>query len=95
MDSQENYLNTPKGLWSWVTTTDHKRIFLLYLYTICLFFIVGGLFALAIRTELFHFGGAAGHVMTAQTYNRAYTLHGAIMIFCLLCPAFLRLWEIF
>jgi cytochrome c oxidase subunit 1 len=86
MDGSENYLNTPKGIWSWVTTTDHKRIFLLYLFTICTFFIVGGMFALAIRTELFHIGGAAGRIMTAQTYNRAFTLHGAIMIFLFIVP---------
>ncbi len=49
---QENYLNKEYGVWSWLLTTDHKRIALLYLISITFFFFIGGFFALLIRLEL-------------------------------------------
>lgn len=78
-----NYLNHERGLWSWLTTVDHKRIGLMYLYTILVFFIVGGIFALLMRTELAKPGPT---IIDAQTYNIFFTLHGAIMIFIFIVP---------
>jgi cytochrome c oxidase subunit 1 len=79
----ENYLTYPKGLWSWVTTVDHKRIALMYLFVITIFFFVAGVFALIMRTELMH---AGKDIIDAQTYNVLFTLHGAIMIFLFVVP---------
>ena len=56
-----NYLNETSGLWSWLTTVDHKRIGVMYIYTIIAFFIVGGLFALALRLELMTAEKLLGH----------------------------------
>jgi cytochrome c oxidase subunit 1 len=78
-----NYLNHEKGLWSWLTTLDHKRIGILYFITVALFFLVGGIFALLIRTELFSSGQT---IMTADDYTRSMTYHGAIMVFFVIIP---------
>jgi cytochrome c oxidase subunit 1 len=79
-----NYLNHTKGVKSWLTTLDHKRIGLLYLFTVLLFFFVGGLFAMAIRLEHWTAGQT---VMTAATYNKVFTFHGVIMVFLVIIPA--------
>jgi cytochrome c oxidase subunit 1 len=79
-----NYLNQTKGIWSWLITLDHKRIGLMYLATVLTFFFLGGVFALLIRLELFKYGG---HVMDANTYNRFFTYHGAIMVFLVIIPS--------
>ena len=78
-----NYLNAEYGVKSWLLTTDHKRIALLYLATITLFFFVGGMFAVLIRLELLT---PQGDLVTAETYNRMFTMHGLIMIFFFLIP---------
>ena len=78
-----NYLNAEYGVKSWLLTTDHKRIALLYLATITLFFFVGGIFAVLIRLELLT---PQGDLVTAETYNRMFTMHGLIMIFFFLIP---------
>jgi len=80
---ESNYLNHQRGLWSWLTSVDHKRIGLLYLFTILAFFIVGGIFALLVRLELFTPGRT---IVDAQTYNVLFTLHGAVMIFLFIVP---------
>ncbi|MCJ8277277.1 MAG: hypothetical protein MJK18_10590 [Bdellovibrionales bacterium] len=54
--SGKNYLNEASGIMSWLTTRDHKRIGLLYFYSIGFFFLIGGIFAMMIRTELFRSG---------------------------------------
>lgn len=72
-----------KGLLGWVLTTDHKRIGLLYLYTIATFFFVGVLLGITMRIELFAPGET---VMNAQTYNGIFTVHGIIMIFIVVIP---------
>jgi cytochrome c oxidase subunit 1 len=59
----------------------------MYLFSVLTFFLVGGLFALLIRLELFHFGGAGSHMIDANTYNRFFTYHGAIMVFLVVIPA--------
>jgi len=79
-----HYLNHSKGLWSWLTTLDHKRIGVMYLYTVILFFLLGGLFALGIRLELFTPGRT---IMDADTYNKFFTYHGAIMVFLVIIPS--------
>ena len=48
----DNYLTDPKGLWSWLTTVDHKRIGIMYLWAILVAFFLGGIFALLVRIEL-------------------------------------------
>ncbi len=82
--AEVNYLNHIRGLKSWLLTLDHKRIGLLYLISIALFFVVGGILALLVRLELFEPGQT---IMSAETYNHVFTLHGAIMIFLFLIPA--------
>jgi len=77
-----NYLQGG-GLWSWLTTVDHKRIGVMYLATTFFFFLVGGILAMLIRAELFAPGQT---IMDANTYNKVFTLHGAIMIFLFLIP---------
>jgi cytochrome c oxidase subunit 1 len=78
-----NYLIHEKGLWSWLTTVDHKRIAIMYLITILTFFLIGGIFALLIRLELFTAGQT---IVTNETYNRFMTFHGAIMVFMVIVP---------
>ncbi len=84
------YLNYPKGLLSWIVTLDHKRIGLMYLYSVLFFFFVGGMFALLIRLELFKpelvFGSEGQIFKDANLYNRAMTYHGVIMVFLVIIP---------
>jgi cytochrome c oxidase subunit I len=79
----DNYLNTPRGFRSWLTTVDHKRIGVMYLASILFAFLLGGIFAILIRIELLTPGRT---IMSADTYNRVFTLHGAIMIFLFIIP---------
>ena len=78
-----NYLNAKKGIASWLLTVDHKRIGIMYMITILSFFLIGGLFAMLVRYELLD----AAPTLTAKNYNKAFTLHGAIMVFLVLVPA--------
>jgi cytochrome c oxidase subunit I len=80
---EKNYLNATHGLKSWLLTLDHKRIGVMYLIGICTSFLLGGIFAIMIRLELLHPGR---DIMSAQTYNQVFTLHGAIMIFLFIIP---------
>jgi cytochrome c oxidase subunit 1 len=79
----ENYLNQEYGIKSWLLTTDHKRIALLYLLSITFFFFIGGLFALLIRLELLT---PAGDLVQADTYNKLFTMHGQVMVFFFVIP---------
>jgi cytochrome c oxidase subunit 1 len=79
-----NYLNADRGVRSWLLTLDHKRISLMYFASVLLFFLVGGIFAMAIRLELLTPGPT---IMGANTYNRVFTLHGVVMIFLFMIPA--------
>jgi cytochrome c oxidase subunit 1 len=79
-----HYLNQPKGIKSWLLTLDHKRIGVLYLFSIMAAFLVGGIFALLVRLELL---GPGKDLMDARTYNQFFTLHGAIMIFLFIIPS--------
>jgi cytochrome c oxidase subunit 1 len=80
----ENYLNVAQTVKSWLFTLDHKRIGLLYLGTITMFFFVGGLFAVLFRLELLT---PEGDLMRAETFNKMFTLHGVVMIFFFLIPS--------
>src|SRR6476659_662962 len=81
---REDYLNKEYGIRSWLLTVDHKRIALLYLISITLFFFIGGFFALLIRLELLT---PAGDLVQADTYNKLFTMHGQIMVFFFLIPS--------
>src|SRR5918997_2040903 len=72
-----------RGLWSWLTTVDHKKIGQLYLYTALAFFLIGGLEALIIREQL---KGPNGTLVSAETYNQLFTMHGTTMIFLVIMP---------
>jgi cytochrome c oxidase subunit 1 len=82
--AREHYLNAAYGIRTWLLTTDHKRIALLYLISITLFFFLGGLFAVLIRLELLT---PPGDLVQSETYNRLFTMHGLIMIFFFLVPS--------
>ncbi len=79
----DNYLNHSHGLKSWLLTLDHKRIGLMYLFVILGMFLLGGLFALGVRLELFSPGM---QYLTMDQYNRFFTYHGAIMVFMVIIP---------
>jgi cytochrome c oxidase subunit 1 len=79
-----NYLNAAYGLRSWLLTRDHKRIAILYLISVTVFFALGGLFALLIRLELLT---PEGDMVQPDTYNRLFTMHGIVMVFFFLIPA--------
>ena len=82
--SRSNYFNAAYGAKSWLLTKDHKRIALLYLIAVSVFFAVGGLFAALIRMELLT---PEGDMVQPDIYNRLFTMHGVIMIFFFLIPA--------
>jgi cytochrome c oxidase subunit 1 len=79
-----NYLNAQYGLRSWLLTRDHKRIAILYLISVTVFFALGSLFALLIRLELLT---PEGDLVQPDTYNRLFTMHGIVMVFFFLIPA--------
>ncbi|MDX2092617.1 MAG: cytochrome c oxidase subunit I [Kofleriaceae bacterium] len=70
-------------IWGWLTTLDHKRIGMMYLYGILFSLIVGGVFALLVRTELWQSGQT---IVGQNTYNKFFTLHGAVMVFLVIIP---------
>src|SRR5262245_2325501 len=79
-----HYLNNGHGLKSWLLTKDHKRIAILYLISISVFFFLGGLMAVLVRLEL---TTPDGDLLTADAYHQAITLHGVIMVFLFLIPS--------
>jgi len=79
-----NYLNIDHGVRSWLLTVDHKRIALLYLVSITIMFLLGGIFAALVRLELLT---PAGDVLSSDTYNKFFTAHGVIMVFFFLIPS--------
>jgi cytochrome c oxidase subunit 1 len=81
---RRHYINDEYGVLSWLLTRDHKRIALLYLFSVTIFFIVGGIFAFLMRLELLT---PEGDMFTSDTYNKLFTLHGIVMIFFFLIPA--------
>ncbi len=85
VDTREDYLDAGYSLKSWLLTTDHKRIALLYMASITFFFFVGGAAATLMRLELMTPKGDV--LSTPDAYNRLFTLHGVIMIFFFLIPS--------
>jgi len=84
VQTRDNYLTHEYGVKSWLLTQDHKRIALLYLAAISFFFFLGGVFATVIRVELLT---PPGDLVSSQTYNKLFTLHGVIMIFLFMIPS--------
>jgi cytochrome c oxidase subunit I len=82
--SFRSYLNDGVTLKSWLLTTDHKRIAILYLISITLFFFVGGAAATVIRLSLMN---PAGTLVETDTYNKLFTIHGVIMVWFFLIPS--------
>ncbi|MBZ5542517.1 MAG: cytochrome c oxidase subunit I [Acidobacteriia bacterium] len=79
-----NYLNAKYGIRSWLFTTDHKRIALLYLVSITFFFLIGGAAAVLMRLHLIEPQGA---LLEPATYNKMFSMHGIIMVFFFLIPS--------
>jgi cytochrome c oxidase subunit 1 len=81
----DNYLTHTRGVLSWLFTLDHKRIGVMYMWAVLASFLLGGIFALLVRTELL----TPGPTITedANVYNQWFTLHGAIMVFLVIIPS--------
>src|SRR5260370_22379489 len=83
-DPHANYLKASRGMGWWLVTYDQKRIGLMYLTMGSLAFLIGGIFALLVRLELFTRGKT---IVDGETYNRFFTLHGAVMVFLFIIPS--------
>ncbi|EYF06921.1 cytochrome c oxidase subunit I [Chondromyces apiculatus] len=79
-----DYLRAEGGVRSWLLTTDHKRIGLMFYGLVVLFLILGGLFAMVLRAELIT---PEPTLIEADTYNRMFTLHGVIMVWMFMIPS--------
>ncbi|ADV82207.1 cytochrome c oxidase subunit I [Terriglobus saanensis] len=80
---RKSYL-TEKGFLGWILTKDHKRIAILYLISLSFFFLLGGIFAGLIRMELLT---PNGDLVSSDTYNKLFSMHGIIMVFLFLVPS--------
>ena len=80
----DNYLTDEKSIWSWLLTTDHKRISLLYFASITAFFFLGGAAAALMRLNLM---SPDGLIVDHAMYNRLFTMHGVVMVWFFLVPA--------
>lgn len=83
-EAPKHYLNTNYSVASWLLTGDHKRIAMMYLVSITVFFIVGGVAAALLRMEL---TSPRGLLFASETYNKIFTMHGIVMIFFFLIPS--------
>jgi len=83
-EREVDYLRSKRGLMSWLLTVDHKRLGLMYLASVLLFFLIAGILALMLRAELFT---PAQDYFSAKEYNQIMTLHGAMMVFLFIIPA--------
>jgi len=81
---EPSYINAAYTAKSWLLTTDHKRIGLLYMVAITFFFFIGGIAATVIRLELLT---PQGDLVLPETYNKLFTVHGVIMVFFFLIPS--------
>ncbi len=84
LEPPRDFYTHKSGLLSWLLTTDHKRIAILYAITITLFFIMGGVAAAMIRINLVEPQGA---LLSAETYNKTFTFHGVVMVWFFLIPS--------
>ena len=80
----KNYLTADHTIASWLNTTDHKRIAVLYLISVTLMFFVGSVAAGLVRLEL---TSSQGLMLTSEAYNKMFSAHGVVMIFFFLIPA--------
>ena len=83
---QSNIFRRPSsetGIWSWITTVDHKRIGIMYGYAAFFFLLIGGLEALVLRIQL---SQPDNNFLTAAEYNAMFTMHGTTMIFLAIMP---------
>jgi cytochrome c oxidase subunit I len=80
----DTYLNSSYGVKSWFLTGDHKRIAVMYIVSISLMFLLGGIFATLVRLELLT---PQGDLFQSDTYNKLFTMHGVVMIFGFLVPS--------
>jgi cytochrome c oxidase subunit 1 len=78
-----NYLTAESGIYSWLTTVDHKRVAILYGIASLVFMLIGGLEAMAIRTQL---AVPNNTFLSANVYNQMFTMHGTTMIFMVVMP---------
>ena len=86
-----NYLNVAYGIKSWLLTSDHKRIALLYLASVTFFFFLGGAF----ENDCWELLTPPGDLMQSDTYNKMFSMHGMIMVFrsdALAIPATLEIF---
>ena len=81
---EPSYLGAGHSLASWLTSTDHKRIAILYAISITFFFFLGGIAITIVRIELFT---PEANVVSADTYNKLFTFHGIIMVWFFLVPS--------
>jgi cytochrome c oxidase subunit 1 len=81
---EKNYLNADHTIASWLLTTDHKRIAVLYLISVTFFFFVGSIAAGLVRLEL---TSSQGLLLTSEAYNKMFSAHGVVMIFFFLLPS--------
>jgi cytochrome c oxidase subunit 1 len=81
---EKNYLEASHTLKSWLLTTDHKRIGVLYLISILIFFTIAAIAAGMMRLELLT---PAGDLVLSETYNRLFTIHGVLMVWFFLIPS--------
>src|SRR3979411_1484909 len=82
----------PSGWTSWITTTDHKRIGIMYMVVTFVFFCLGGVEALMMRLQL---GAPNNTLVTPAVYNQLFTMHGSTMIFLFVVPIFAGLANYF
>ncbi len=82
--TRKNYLQVETSLWSWLTTTDHKRIGLMFLASTSVALALGGTLAMLMRIELISPGQT---IMPASTYDRFFTMHGVIMVWLFMIPS--------
>jgi cytochrome c oxidase subunit I len=81
--AEPNYFKASSGIKNWLYTLDHKRIGLMYLFAILGALLLGGVFALLVRIELFEPGMT---IVGKDRYNEFFTLHGAVMVFLVIVP---------
>jgi cytochrome c oxidase subunit I len=83
-EPSKNYLTEERTLSSWFLTTDHKRIGILYLFSVIVYFAIAAFTAALMRIELLT---PAGDMVTSETYNRLFTIHGTLMVWFFLIPS--------
>jgi len=82
--ARQNYLSIDHSVRSWLLTTDHKRIGILYLWVILFFFLIASVAAALMRIELLT---PPGDLVTSETYNKLFTIHGVLMVWFFLVPS--------